>query len=67
MGGDERRTRALEIAVSILGSLAKDKIDEANKNGDNIIRHYLWLVKAIDDFIATRENYNELLEKEGLL
>jgi hypothetical protein len=51
MGGDERKARAFELAVSILGPMAKEDIDKANKDGKEVINHYLWLIKAIDQFI----------------
>ena len=60
MPGDERRTKALEIAVSILGPLKKDQIEEADKKGTEIIKHYFWLVKDIDRFIFDRDTFDNL-------
>jgi hypothetical protein len=51
MNSDERRTRALEIAVAILGPMNKSAIDKANKQGVEVIKHYFWLLEAVDKFI----------------
>jgi hypothetical protein len=62
--GAERRTKALEIAVAILGPMEKEDIEKANKNGKEIINHYFWLLKTINEFIDSWDLYFDI-EKQS--
>ena len=55
----DRRATELEIAVAILGPLAKEDIEKANKDGKEILNHYLWLLKEIDQFILFGDIYSD--------
>jgi len=55
----DRRATELEIAVSILGPLAKEDIEKANKDGKEILNHYFWLLKEIDNFILFGNVYDD--------
>jgi hypothetical protein len=60
IASDERRTRALEIAVAILGPMEKSEVEKADKQGIEIIKHYSWLLYAIDNFIALPDTFDNL-------
>ena len=57
MEAEDRETRALEIAVAILGPMEKKDIEKANKDGKEILDHYLWLQKAISEYLQSEEKY----------
>jgi hypothetical protein len=63
MDGMEARAKALEIAVSILGKPENSVIENANGDGKEIIKHYLWLAKSIDGFIL----FGDILSPEPKL
>jgi len=58
--GNEARAKALEIAVSILGSMDKTEIEKTDKQGEKIIKQYFWLAKTIRDFILFPKIFDEL-------